>query len=94
MDSIVRDNPEMRRFERQIHTGALAAAYYEVEGERLVFVHVEVPEFEGLGIGTALVRGVFDSLRERGDKAVIRCQFMLDFLQAHPEYSDVVDGPR
>ncbi|MBB3399414.1 MULTISPECIES: hypothetical protein [unclassified Rhizobium] len=47
MDSKVRDNPEMHRFERQIHAGVLAAAYYEVDGERPVFVHVEVPEFEG-----------------------------------------------
>jgi predicted GNAT family acetyltransferase len=92
MDSKVRDNPEMHRFERQIHAGMLAAAYYEVEGERLVFVHVEVPEFEGQGIGAALIKGVFDNLRERGQKAVIRCSFMQNFLQTHPEFNDVVDG--
>lgn len=90
MDSIVRDNSEMRRFERQIHTGSMAAAYYEIDGDRLVFVHVEVPEFEGQGIGAALITGVFETLRERRQKAVIKCSFMENFLKVHPEYNDIV----
>ncbi|WP_443216162.1 N-acetyltransferase [Rhizobium sp. CF122] len=43
-------------------------------------------------MGAALVKGVFDNLRERGQKAVIRCSFMQNFLQTHPEFNDVVDG--
>jgi predicted GNAT family acetyltransferase len=91
MDSQVRDNTEKHRFERQIHDGSLAAAYYRLENGRYVFFDVEVPEFASQGIGAALVQGVFNTLRERGEKAVIKCSFMQKFLQSHPEYNDVVD---
>ncbi|AYG70078.1 MULTISPECIES: GNAT family N-acetyltransferase [unclassified Rhizobium] len=90
MDSQVRNNSEQHRFERQIHNGMWAAAYYEIKNENFVFFHVEVPEFEGQGIGAALVQGVFDILREQGRRAIIRCSFMENFLLAHPEYRDVV----
>jgi predicted GNAT family acetyltransferase len=90
MDTQVRDNREQDRFEREIHSGVWAAAYYEIKNENFVFFHVEVPEFEGQGIGAALVQGVFDILRERGKRAIIKCSFMENFLQAHPEYHDVV----
>ncbi|MGO4569757.1 GNAT family N-acetyltransferase [Rhizobium sp. 2YAF20] len=90
MDTQVRDNRERHRFEREIHSEVYAAAYYEIKNENFVFFHVEVPEFEGQGIGAALVRGVFDILRERGNRAIIKCSFMENFLQAHPEYHDVV----
>lgn len=92
MDSQVRDNAEKHRFERQIHDGSWAAAYYRVENGKLVFFDVEVPEFASQGIGTALVQGVFNILRARGNKAVIKCSFMQSFLQTHPEYYDVVDA--
>ncbi|MEK1887259.1 MAG: GNAT family N-acetyltransferase [Phyllobacterium sp.] len=94
MDAEVRDNQEKHRFERQIHDGSWAAAYYRLEDGKLVFFHVEVPEFSSQGIGAALVQGVFDILRERGEKAVIKCSFMESFLQTHPEYQDVVDTAR
>ena len=92
MDSQVRDNTEAQRFERQIHDGMWAAAYYRLENGKFVFYDVEVPEFASQGIGAALVQGVFNILRARGKKAVIKCSFMQSFLQAHPEYHDVVDA--
>jgi predicted GNAT family acetyltransferase len=92
MDSQVRDNPEKHRFERQIHDGSWAAAYYRLENGKLVFYHVEVPEFSSQGIGAALVEGVFNILREERKKAVIKCSFMQSFLQTHPQYHDVVDA--
>ena len=92
MDAQVRDNREKHRFERQIHDGMWAAAYYRLEDEQFVFFKVEVPEFASQGIGAALIEGVFDILREQGKKAVIRCSFMHSFLQTHPEYNDLVDS--
>jgi len=92
MDSQIRHNAEKHRFERQIHDGMLAAAYYRLENGKFVFFDVEVPEFSGQGIGAALVQGVFNTLRAQGKRAVIKCSFMQNFLQTHPEYLDVVDA--
>jgi predicted GNAT family acetyltransferase len=91
--SAVRESPEEHRFERQIHNDAIAAAYYRLANERLVFIHTEVPtEFSGMGIATELARGTFELLRQSGRKAILRCPFMVHFFTKHPEYADIIDG--
>lgn len=68
-----------------------AVAYYEIEDDRLVLTLTIVPErFSGQGIGSALARGVFETLRATGRRAVLGCPFMAAMYARHPEYSDVV----
>jgi predicted GNAT family acetyltransferase len=92
--SKVRDNPAEHRFELSIDgSDEPAVAYYQVEGDRLTLTHTEVPQsFAGRGIGSELARGVFESIRASGRKAVLRCRFMGGFYARHPEYGDIVDG--
>src|SRR5262245_21164946 len=92
IDAEVRENAYQHRFERPIHDGALAAAYYREDDGKVVFIHTEVPtEFSGQGIGTALARGALELLRQSGRKAVLVCPFMVHFSNTHPEYADVVE---
>lgn len=87
------ENEAEHRFERPIHDGAIAAAYYRDADGKLVFVHTEVPhEFSGQGIATELARGTLELLRQSGRKAVLKCPFMAHFYTKHPEYGDVVVG--
>lgn len=91
MDTKVRENAREHRFERSIHTGSVAAAYYRDANGRLDFIHTEVPsEFTGQGIATELARGTFDLLRQSGRRAIVTCPFMVHFVNTHPEYADVV----
>jgi predicted GNAT family acetyltransferase len=92
--SKVRDNPAGHRFEPSIDgSDEPAIAYYQVEGDRLMLTHTEVPQFfAGRGIGSELARGVFEAIRESRRKAVLRCGFMGGFYSRHPEYRDIVDG--
>lgn len=93
LDAKVRENPEQHRFERSIHDGSIAAAYYRNDGGKLVFVHTEVPsQFSGQGIATDLARGTFELLRQSGRKAMLTCPFMVQFASTHPEFADVVVG--
>lgn len=93
MNAVVRDNPELNRFERPIHNTAVAAAYYRDADGKLAFIHTEVPiEFSGQGIATELARGAFELLRKSGRKAIVICPFMVHFANTHPEYADVVMG--
>jgi glutathione S-transferase len=93
IDLRVRENVEAHRFERLIRDDAIAAVYYRDEGGRLALIHTEVPfEFSGQGIATDLAHGAFGLLRESGRKAILKCEFMARFANAHPEYADVVDG--
>jgi uncharacterized protein len=93
MNFAVRENPENHRFERPIHDTAIAAAYYRLADDRVVFIHTEVPtEFSGAGIATDLAHGTFKLLRKTKRKAVLICPFMVHFFNTHPEYADIVDG--
>jgi predicted GNAT family acetyltransferase len=84
------DNPSENRFEAEVH-GALATADYEIHGDSMLLTHTEVPaQFRGQGVGEALAFAAFDAARERGMKVVPRCEFMVAFAAAHPEYQDIV----
>ena len=93
--SRVIENTAAHRFELPIDgsDGDIAAAYYRAENDRVILIHTEVPhQFTGQGIGSQLARGVFDAIRARGGKIVLRCSFMGGYYARHPEYSDIVAG--
>lgn len=93
MDNEVRDVAERRRYEVTAD-GELAgfAEYRDMDGAR-VFTHTEVfDEFEGKGIGSALVRALLDDQRAAGRKIVPLCPFVARYVREHPdEYGDLVD---
>ena len=93
MNEQVTENPAEHRFEMPIDEGAIAAAYYRVDGDRLVLIHTEVPaEFTGQGLATRLATGTFELIRRSGRKAVLKCPFMARFFTDHREFADIVDG--
>ncbi|MGN6467675.1 MAG: GNAT family N-acetyltransferase [Rhizobiaceae bacterium] len=93
MSTSVRENANQHRFELPIADGAIAAAYYRIEGGLIVLVHTEVPaEFSGQGIASRLAQGTFGILRKTGRKAVLKCPFMGRYFEKHPEYADIVAG--
>jgi uncharacterized protein len=91
VESEIRDNPAMSRFELPLGNGAFAVACYNVEDGRVVLLHTEVPqELSGLGCGSRLAHGVFEALRRDGKSA--KCAFMSSYAARHPEYSALLDG--
>lgn len=90
--SEVVDNPEKHRFELAVE-GGTALAYYKLEGDRITLTHTEVPqELSGQGIGSRLAKGVFEAIRARGLKAVLKCPFMAAYAAKRPELQDLVVG--
>jgi predicted GNAT family acetyltransferase len=91
VESDIRDNPAMSRFEMPVGDGAIAVAYYRVEDGRVVLLHTEVPqELTGVGYGSRLAHGVFEALRRDGKRVIAKCPFMSSYAARHPEYG--VDG--
>ena len=85
----VTDNPAHHRFEVSLD-GRTAFASYRRDGNVLLVYHTEVPrEFEGRGIGSALVKGVLDIAREQGLKVKPFCSFVAAYMQRHPETADL-----
>jgi len=90
MTDIVRDNPARNRFELQTAAG-LALANYRRDDMTITITHTEVPRaVEGRGIGSKLVKGMLDQIRQEGRKVVPRCSFVAAYIGRHPEYRDLV----
>jgi uncharacterized protein len=94
MPSEVTDSPAASRFELLSDAGAVFVQYHR-EGDIIVLTHTEVPQaLSGRGIGSKLVRGTLDRLREENVKIVPRCEFVAAFIERHPEYMDLVTEGR
>jgi uncharacterized protein len=90
----VEDNPARSRFEAVDESGLVAGfAEYAHEDGHVVFTHTVVDDaFEGQGVGSMLVREALDQVRESGSPVAVRCEFVSDFIDRHPEYQDLLDA--
>ena len=85
----VRDNRSQRRFELDAE-GGLAFANYRLTPDTVIITHTETPRaLRGRGIASELVKGALELIRADGLKVVAGCGFVVDYLQKHPEYSDL-----
>ena len=90
MTGAVRDNRAEQEFTLTVD-GAVAIAAYQREGGRIVFTHTQVPEaLEGHGVGSRLIRGALDLVRDQRLKVVAQCPFVAAYIQRHPEYRDLL----
>ncbi len=90
-DSIeLTNNEATQQYEARID-GALARLQYERGGDRIVFVHTEVPAaLEGQGIASMLARTALEDARARRLTVVPLCPFLSDYIRRHPEYLSLV----
>jgi predicted GNAT family acetyltransferase len=90
-DRTVVDDPAGQRFELRVGGAVAGFAAYRGTGSTLTLTHTEVdPAYEGQGLGSVLVRGTLDQLRERGVQVRPACPFVRSFLGRHPDYLDLV----
>jgi predicted GNAT family acetyltransferase len=87
----VTHNEAAQRYEARID-GVLALIQYERRGDRMVFLHTEVPEaLEGRGIAGTLARTALEDARARNLTVVPLCPFVSGYIRRHPEYLSLVD---
>jgi predicted GNAT family acetyltransferase len=64
---------------------------YRRRDDALDLLHTEVvPQGQGHGLGTVLVREVLDDIRARGHQIMPSCPFVARFVEEHPDYADLV----
>jgi predicted GNAT family acetyltransferase len=91
---MVADNAARERYEIEVDGRLAGFAEYRGGESTRAITHTEVePELAGRGIGSDLIRGALDDVRERGLRLVPVCGFTRGFLAGHPEYTDLVDPP-
>ena len=85
----VRDNKSRQRFELDVE-GSMAFANYRLAQDKVVITHTETPPaLRGRGIASRLVKGALEMIRADGLKVVAGCGIVVDYLEKHPEYSDI-----
>jgi len=91
-DTMIRDNPEKKRFEAMVDGKIAGYAEYMLAGSLIIFTHTQVePQYEGKGIGSALVREALDAVRADGSRDVLPlCPFVKAWIARHPDYGSLV----
>ncbi len=89
-DLTVKDNKAKHRFEMDLD-GETAFIDYIERGDTIVMTHTEVPPaFEGKGVGSKLVKGALDSVKESGKQINPMCSFVAAYIKRHQEYQSLV----
>jgi hypothetical protein len=91
-DSIsVVHNDEADRYELYVAGEMAAIADYRRQDGTLVMHHTETrPQYRGRGLAARLVREALDDVRQRKLHVVPSCWFVGDFIEANPDYRDLV----
>ena len=91
MDHVVHRNEERSRYELVVDGELVGVADYRAEGDTWVFPHTEVASARrGQGWGAELVRAALDDVRAAGGTVVPRCWYVAEFIDAHPDYRDLL----
>jgi len=70
-DVVVTDNPAESRYEARIDGVLAGVAEYHLTKASIVFTHTEVLDgFEGKGVGSALIHGVYERAKLAGSPRV------------------------
>jgi len=87
---IVTDVPELDRFEGRLD-GELAGylEYHRFDAVWALNHAFTFPEFRGRGVAATITATALDAARSAGVRVRAICPFVVDFLDAHPEYADL-----
>ena len=78
------------RFEIE-QDGQVASLEYSMTGNVLALIHTEVPDkLRGLGLATTLAENALRFARENNLKVDVICALVQEYIDKHPEYSDLV----
>jgi predicted GNAT family acetyltransferase len=88
--AMVRDNKAQSRFELDVE-GGVAFANYRMTPAAVIITHTETPRaLRGHGIASQLIEGALTLIRADGRKVIAGCGFVVDYLNKHPEYGEMV----
>lgn len=88
--TLVRDD-DRGRFEGHLGEDLVATVDYVQRGNTLVITHTGTdPLWRGRGFAAQITRSVLDAIRARGERVSPRCPYTESFIDAHPDYRDLL----
>lgn len=86
----VKNNKEKNRFEIELD-GATAFVDYSEQNGVVALTHTEVPPaFEGKGVGSKLVKGALEMVKNENKKVNPLCSFVAGYIERHTEFQSLV----
>ena len=93
-DAVLRDRPELSRYELLVDGELAGFADYHVQPDLVTVLHTEVHRaFAGRGLGSTFVALMLEDIRKRDAKVLPVCPFVRAYLQRHAEARDLVWKP-
>ncbi|MFK7933429.1 MAG: GNAT family N-acetyltransferase [Saprospiraceae bacterium] len=84
------ENVERKRYEFHIDEHVPFIEYIKVKG-KIFLTHTEVPkELNGKGIGSAIVKAVFEDIKKQDLTLIPLCPFVAGYIKRHPEWKSLV----
>ena len=85
------NNQQAFRYEADADGEVVTQIDYLVEGDVVAFTHTGTPAaHRGQGLAATLTRFALDDLRARGLKVRPLCSYTASYIEAHPQYLDLV----
>jgi predicted GNAT family acetyltransferase len=93
MSTMIRNEPRQGRYTIALDDQLAGFADYRVEGSRIVFTCTEIdPTRRRAGLAGRLVEFALDDVRASSGLTVVpECTFVAHFIDAHPDYQELVD---
>lgn len=89
---VVTNNKRQYRFEILLDNSEIAFLEYRWLKGSMVLMRTLVPaEARGKGIGSQLVHHVLEHARTHRLHIIVYCPFVQKYIQAHPEYAELID---
>jgi predicted GNAT family acetyltransferase len=86
-----RHEPDRQRFVLVTGDSVSLLTYRPVGPTTLDYAHTFVPpELRGRGVASRLARFALDYARQQGLKVAPTCPFVAAYMEAHPEYRDLL----
>lgn len=88
---LVNDN-SARRYRLMLNDEEVGYSEYDLVAPASILIkHTEVlPQYEGKGFGSHLVRAMLDDIREQGKTVIPICPYTMYYIRKHREYLDIV----
>lgn len=94
-DVQVRKVEQTRLYEAVIGERVVGSLAYETVGGKTALTHSFVdPDRRNMGVGSALAEFALTDVTAAGERPVIYCGFVSDYVGAHPKWNDAVEISR
>jgi predicted GNAT family acetyltransferase len=91
MTTTVQDIPAQSRFEITVDDELAGFLDYRRHGDEYALPHTRIfTQYEGHGLGSALVSAALAEISERGGTVLPYCPFVPKVIRDHPEYVELV----